>query len=85
MQSEKEIHDVIMKELIDSGVTVNDIARAWASMDRKDEQFDLGKEDAEAGRGDILDHGGHYAGYICDARELLRRAIGYALRRENKE
>jgi hypothetical protein len=42
------------------------LARAWASMYGKMEQFDAEK----AGAGDL---GGYYEGYLTDAEELWRR------------
>jgi hypothetical protein len=60
-----------------AGVTVEDMARAWASIDGKRDEFDIGREspDIEAG-------GGHYAGYLSEAEEMLKRATLYASERK---
>lgn len=45
------------------------IADAWASIDGKVEEFRAGK-----GCASILDEpGGHYSGYMCDAKEMIKR------------
>ena len=56
-------------------VTVEDLARAWASMDGKDEAFDAGKDNPN-------DETGHYDGYCVEAREIIERATKYALKRK---
>lgn len=48
---------------------VEKVARAWASIDGKAEQFDKGKADPEY---DMIH--GHYMGYIEEAKELLKRS-----------
>lgn len=54
------------------------IAEAWASIDGKLTPFRHGRLSK-----DIEAYGGHYAGYMADAEELLRRvqARGFALTR----
>jgi len=47
-------------------ITVEDLARAWASIDGKRAEF--------AARGDD----GHYEGYLAEAEEQVKRAISYA-------
>lgn len=58
-------------------MTVKDLARAWASIDGHIDDFDNG-----AKAGSIEAFGGHYAGYVVEAEEQLRRAIGYAMARK---
>lgn len=74
--TEKELHNNLIKELIDSGATVEDLARAWASIDGKRDEFDEGK-----GKSVFDDRTGHYAGYVVEAEEQLRRAAKYARER----
>lgn len=52
-------------------VTVEDLARAWASIDGKREDFDREKASAEMVTG-------HYEGYLSEAEEQIRRAVEYA-------
>lgn len=61
-------------------VTVEDVARAWASIDGKAVEFDHGK-----GLSVSEDKTGHYAGYCHEALELLERATRYATARQNKQ
>lgn len=49
---------------------VENTARAWASMDGKLDQFEEGKK----GFDEDLNAGGHYMGYMEDAKELLKRS-----------
>jgi hypothetical protein len=49
---------------------IESVARAWASMDGKAEQFDAGK----VGFVEDVNAGGHYMGYKEEAKELLKRA-----------
>jgi len=48
---------------------IEEIARAWASIDGKSKQFDDCKADAS-----LEDEFGHYGGYMAEARELVRRS-----------
>lgn len=61
-------------------VTVEDLARAWASIDGKAREFDEGK-----GLSVSEDRTGHYAGYCYEALALLHRATSYATKRQNKQ
>lgn len=74
-------HARLLQELRQSGATVEDLARAWASMDGKRDAFDAGRDK------DIMeDEAGYYAGYMCETEEILKRAIQYASeRRQGKE
>lgn len=76
-ETEGELHGRLMREATEAAVTVKELARAWASIDGKRDEFDIGaaSDDIEAG-------GGHYAGYVCEAEELLRRATKYARERK---
>lgn len=49
---------------------VEKVARAWASIDGKAEAFDEGKK----GFTEDLNVGGHYMGYMEEAKELLKRS-----------
>lgn len=62
-----------------AGVTVTDLARAWASIDGKRDQFDIG-----AASNNIEAEGGHFVGYVCEAEEMLRRTTKYARARDSK-
>lgn len=59
-----------------ASVTVEDLARAWASIDGKSDEFDEGR-----GKSVFDDRTGHYAGYCAEAMEIVARATGYANRR----
>lgn len=60
-----------MKIVIDDvEVTLEDLARAWASLDGKEGHFDKGKNDPH-----YDDYWGHYDGYMIETREVLNRAI----------
>lgn len=78
METEAQLHTRLIREATEAKIAVVDLARAWASIDGKREQFEIGEfsHDIEAG-------GGHYAGYMCEAEELLRRATKYAKTRSN--
>lgn len=67
-------HADIMRDLSTWGVTVEDVARAWASVDGKRDEFDRGKS------GDDAD--GHFDGYMIEAEILLDRAVHYASNRK---
>ena len=49
------------------GVTIEDIARAWSSMNGKAEDFDRKNKDE-----------GYYEGYMADTEEMLQRAVDRA-------
>ena len=66
-----------MSDVLKNGVTVEDIARAWASIDGRRDEFDRGKVDR-----DYECEAGHYEGYISEAEEMLRRAWQYAAERQ---
>lgn len=78
-ETEQGMHRRLIRECEGAGVTIKDLARAWASIDGRRDEFDIGAEsdDIEAGEG-------HYAGYISEAEELLRRATAYARERRRK-
>jgi hypothetical protein len=63
---------------INNDATVEDMARAWASMDGKVDRFDKGKAEPEFDNTD-----GTYSGYCVEAREILERAANYAAKRED--
>lgn len=65
--------DKVLTAAVAVGVTVEDLARAWASIDGKRDSFDKGKADAAHER----EHG-HYGGYYAEAREMVGLAIEYA-------
>lgn len=49
---------------------VEKVAKAWASMDGKAEEYEEGKK----GFVEDLNSGGHYMGYMEEAKELLKRS-----------
>ena len=57
---------------------MEDLARAWASLDGKLDDFDAERDmsvrDAPTGR---------YAGYVTETEEVIERAIRYALKRKD--
>lgn len=69
-------HARLLQDARNAGVTVEDLARAWASMDGKRDAFDAGRDKSIQ-----EDKTGHYLGYICETEEILRRATAYALDR----
>jgi hypothetical protein len=69
-------HARLLHDFGKSGATVEDLARAWASIDGKFDFFD-----AEKGMSiDECTHG-HYLGYVEEAEEILKRATIYANRK----
>lgn len=66
-------HAILMRELQISGVKLEDLARAWASIDGKLVHFDEGKTKSV-----WEDNTGHYAGYVVETEEIIERAIKYA-------
>jgi hypothetical protein len=73
-------HAKLMQELRNSGATVEDLARAWASMDGKRDEFDAEKDVSVA---DV--DGGYYLGYLCETEEVIKRATQYALDRRTAD
>lgn len=71
-----------LKDFLNSDATVEDLARAWASMDGKVEHFDAEKDKSAS---EVVDEKltGHYLGYIAETEEILRRAAKYARKRDN--
>ena len=67
----------ILNQFHKSGATVEDLARAWASMDGKRDKFDAEK-DKPASEAIY----GHYLGYLTEAEEVLTRATKYANERQ---
>jgi len=66
-------HAKLLKEFRDSGASVEDLARAWASLDGKADKFDAEKNVS------IFDAiYGHYLGYLSETEEILERATRYA-------
>ena len=76
-ETETELHARLIAEAAAAGVTVEDYARAWASMDGRRDKFDACKADPTLDRTD-----GHYMGYLAEAEEVFRRATGYARERK---
>jgi uncharacterized protein YuzE len=66
----------LLRDFVASGATVEDLARAWASLDGKPDKFDKAKDPgtSEAAHG-------HYLGYLSEAEEVLWRAAKYARER----
>jgi len=77
MQTSDELDAKALSAFAASGATVEDLARAWASIDGKRDQFDEGK-----GKSVFDDETGHYAGYCVEAREIIERATKYARERQ---
>lgn len=75
MQTSEELERKAMADAIAAGVTVEDLARGWASIDGKRDAFDAGKVGP--------DETGHYQGYCIEAREVIERATRYALERKS--
>lgn len=72
-------HARLLQGAAKAGVTVEDLARAWASIDGKRDQFDAGRDIS------VWDDAtGHYAGYIVETEEAIQRATQYALDRKAK-
>ncbi len=68
----------LLRDFVASGATVEDLARAWASLSARRDEFDARRRpDAHrAARG-------HYLGYFIEAEEILRRAAKYARERSS--
>jgi hypothetical protein len=67
-----------LRDFIACGATVDDLARAWASMDDARDEFDK-----EQGLGASEAAHGHYLGYLAEAEEILRRAAKCARKRSS--
>lgn len=74
--SDQNAYRLLMDEVVRQNTTVEDIARAWASVDGKRDEFDACKIDKTKEN----EHG-YYQGYLCDAEEMLTRAATYAWHR----
>lgn len=70
-------HARLLQDFRQSGATIEDLARAWASIDGKRDAFDAGRDKSV-----MEDETGHYAGYVVEAEEILERAIVYARERK---
>jgi uncharacterized protein YuzE len=68
----------LLRDFVASGTTIEDLARAWASLDGKLEE--LGRE---KGHRTVEDAHPHYLGYLAEAEEILRRAAKYARERNS--
>jgi len=68
----------LLRDFIRSGATVEDLARAWASMEGKVDKFD---EEKHISALDVVY--GHYHGFIAETEEILRRATHYAEERRH--
>lgn len=66
-------HARLLQDLRQSGATVEDLARAWASLDGKRDAFDEGRDKSV-----MDDKTGHYAGYVVETEEIVARAVAYA-------
>lgn len=66
----------LLRDFVASGATVEDLARAWASLDGKRDEFDKAKD---AGASEAVH--GHYLVFLSEAEEVLRRAARYARER----
>ena len=70
-------HARMLQEMRAAGVTVEDLARAWSSMDGKREHFDR-ERDQSAMEAET----GHYLGYLVETEEIITRATAYAAARK---
>ena len=68
----------LLRDFIASGATLEDLARAWASLDGKRGEFDQ-ESDPGASKATLS----HYLGYLTEAEEVLRRAAEYARERSS--
>ena len=73
-----DYHAAVMARAIRHKITVEDLARAWASIDGKRDLFDAEKGVSVM---DVVD--GHYLGYMAEAAEVLCRAATYAQERKS--
>jgi uncharacterized protein YuzE len=68
----------LLRDFIASGATLDDLVRAWASLDGKRHEFDKekGLDASQAAYGD-------YLGYLAETEEVLRRATIFARERRS--
>jgi uncharacterized protein YuzE len=66
----------LLRDFVASGATLEDLARAWASLDGNRDEFVNEKDAPDAAHGD-------YVGYLAAAGEVLRRAAEYARERRS--
>ena len=66
----------LLRDFVASGATVEDLARAWASLDGKRDEFDKA-EDAGAPEAAPA----HYLGFLSEAEKVLQRAAKYGRER----
>ena len=72
-------HARLLQQFRTADGTVEDLARAWASMNGKREIFD-----AEKSMSVTEVEEGAYLGYLSEVEEILRRATEYAAERRKK-
>jgi uncharacterized protein YuzE len=63
----------LLRDFVASGATLEDLARAWASLDGERDEFAKEKDPGPSGAAH-----GHYLGYLAAAGEVLRRAAKHA-------
>jgi uncharacterized protein YuzE len=68
----------LLRDFIESGAMVEDLARAWASLGDARDEFEK-----EKGQGAPEAAPGHYLGYLAETEEILRRAVKYARERRS--
>jgi uncharacterized protein YuzE len=68
----------LLRDFIASAATVEDLARAWASLDGKRKELDKAK-----GRGASEAAGDDYLGYLAEIEEILHRAANFARERSS--
>ncbi len=73
MKTSDDLDAEALLSAIEAGVTVEDLARARASIDGKRDEFDAGR-----GVSVFDDATGHYERYRVEAREMVHRATKYA-------
>ena len=73
-------HARLLQQFRTADGTVEDLARACASMNGKRETFDAEKSMSVTGVEE-----GAYLGYLSEVEEILRRATEYAAERRKKE
>jgi uncharacterized protein YuzE len=68
----------LLRDFIAAGATVEDLVRAWASLDGKRDKLD-----EEKGPGASASAHGDHFGYLAETEEILRRAVKYAQERNS--
>jgi hypothetical protein len=68
----------LLRDFIACSATIEDLARAWASLDDAQDEFDK-----EKGPGASEAAHGHYLGYLAETEEILRRAVKHARERSS--